>query len=216
MMYTSARSVSRRRRGLLAAAAAVGAAVLLAACGGGTESGMDHGGTATPTGTASAGVPAAGTHNDADVAFAQQMIPHHRQAVEMAAMADGRAGDARVTALAGQIRAAQQPEIDTMTGWLTAWGAPAPSAGDTMGDMHHDAMPGGMSESDMTALHNAKGAEFDKQFLTMMIEHHEGAVEMARTETAQGADPQAKALAQKIITAQQAEIATMKGILAQL
>ena len=72
--------------------------------------------------------------NATDVQFATDMIPHHRQAVDMAALADTHASSAEVKALAAKIRKAQEPEIATMSGWLTAWGEPVP----TPGAMHHD------------------------------------------------------------------------------
>ncbi|GIF42342.1 DUF305 domain-containing protein [Actinoplanes xinjiangensis] len=214
MMRSSSLPSSGLRRGLLAGAA-VTTALLLSACGGGdhetaADTGMNHG--AAPAAT-SAAASAGATFNDADVMFAQMMIPHHQEAVEMAAMADGRAASAQVKDLAAKIKAAQQPEIDTMTGWLTAWGrAPMP---DMSGGMDHG-MPGDMSDADMAALYDAKGAAFDKQFLTLMVEHHEGAVEMGQEQVAKGSNPEAKALAAKIITDQQAEIATMKQLLAGL
>ncbi|GGQ77159.1 lipoprotein [Couchioplanes caeruleus subsp. azureus] len=217
-MSTSALSSVVLRRSLLAGAA-VTATLVLSACGGdstSSDSGMNHGGmTATSSAPVSASA-GASTSNDADVTFAQSMIEHHRQAIEMAEMADGRAADAEVKDLATKVMAAQQPEIDTMTQWLTAWGKPTalPSMGGHGTD--HSSMPGMMSEKDMAKMRDAKGAAFDKQFLTMMIAHHEGAVEMSQQETAQGSNPEAKALAQKIITDQQAEIATMKKILERL
>ncbi|MGA5299854.1 DUF305 domain-containing protein [Nucisporomicrobium flavum] len=204
------------RRGLLAGAA-VTATLVLSACGGDDSpsgSGMDHGAT-----TAASGAPASAAANDADVAFAQHMIDHHRQALQMAAMAEGRAADAGVKELAGKIKGAQQPEIDTMNQWLTAWGKPAMPGGSMAPDMpgmDHGAMPGMMSAADMTKLMGAKGAAFDKQFLTMMIAHHEGAVQMAQQEAAQGSNADAKALAQKIVTDQQAEIASMRTMLEKL
>ena len=162
---------------------------------------MDHsGGTATSSSSA-------GVFNDADVAFAQHMIPHHQQAVEMAELGAGRASDQQVKSLVAQIKAAQGPEIATMTGWLTAWGKPA-----TMGGMDHSGMPGMMTDADMTALKGLSGSAFDKRFCTMMIAHHEGAIAMANEELAKGANPEAKKLAQQIITGQQAEIDTMKTI----
>jgi uncharacterized protein (DUF305 family) len=85
----------------------------------------------------------------------------------------------------------------------------------TMPSMGHG-MPGMMSAADMAKLEAATGKEFDKQFCTMMIDHHEGAVAMAKDELADGANPEAKAMAQQIITAQQAEITQMKQILARL
>ena len=205
------------RRGLLAGAA-VTATLVLSACGGGDDSssgsGMDHGG-----GMATSAAPSSSTatSNDADVTFAQNMIKHHQQAITMAALADTRAANADVKELAQKIREAQQPEIDTMNEWLTAWGqaAPMPSMGteSAMPDMDHASMPGMMTDDDMKKLMNAKGAAFDKQFLTMMISHHEGAMQMAQQEVAQGSNPDAKALAQKIVTDQQAEITTMKSLL---
>ncbi len=213
MMRSSSVPPSGLRRGLLTGAA-VTTALLLSACGGGDhetsgDTGMNHGAAAA---TASAAAPAGATFNDADVMFAQMMIPHHREAVEMAAMADGRAAGAQVKDLAAKIKAAQQPEIDTMAGWLTAWGkTPMP---DMSGGMDHGGMPGAMSKADMAALQAAKGAAFDKQFLTLMIEHHEGAVEMAQEQVSKGSNQEAKALAATIVTDQQAEIATMKQILA--
>jgi uncharacterized protein (DUF305 family) len=215
MMRSSALPSTVLRRGLLAGAA-VTATLLLSACGGGDSSssgsGMDHGMTPTTA--------AAATFNDADVTFAQSMIPHHKQAVEMASMADSRASDAQVKELASKIKAAQQPEIDTMNEWLTAWDKPAAmpsmSTDSDMSGMDHGSMSGMMSDADMNMLMNAKGAAFDKQFLTMMISHHRGAIEMATQETAEGSNPDAKALAQKINTDQQAEITTIKAILGRL
>ncbi|GIH95188.1 DUF305 domain-containing protein [Planobispora siamensis] len=193
----------------LTAAAGAGALVLLTACGG-----QDHPTTAghggTPAATASARSSAA--FNDADVAFAQMMIPHHRQAVEMADLAATRAADPEIKELAAKIKGAQDPEIATMTGWLTSWGAPVEPEG---GHGGHD-MPGMMTEQDMTALREAKGAVFDRMFAERMIAHHEGAIEMAETERAQGADPEAKRLAATIATAQQAEIEQMRRLLDRL
>jgi uncharacterized protein (DUF305 family) len=211
MMRSNAMPSAVLRRGLLAGAA-VTATLVLSGCGGDSSSsgsGMDHGGMGKPTAASAS----AAAFNDADVAFAQGMIPHHQQAVEMAALADGRAADPAVAELAGKIEAAQQPEIDTMNGWLTAWGSPSAMPG--MG-MDHGSMPGMMTGADMDKLKAAKGAAFDKQFLTMMISHHEGAIAMAEQETAEGSHAEAKALAAKIITDQQAEIVTMKKHLADL
>ncbi|MGW7535426.1 DUF305 domain-containing protein [Amycolatopsis sp. NPDC054798] len=163
----------------------------------------------------SAPAPAAQSgHNAADVTFAQQMIPHHQQALEMAKMVPSRSSDPKVVDLAGRIGRAQDPEIQQMQGWLKSWGAEATShsmpGGHEMSGGHE--MTGMMSDADMKSLDAAKGAEFDRAWLGMMIKHHQGAVEMAKTELAQGADAGAKALAQRIIDAQQAEIAEMRGL----
>ncbi|MFI7532167.1 DUF305 domain-containing protein [Streptosporangium sp. NPDC049376] len=158
--------------------------------------------------------PAASTpaadHNGKDVMFAQMMIPHHRQAVEMAKLAEGRAASDQVKELAGKIEAAQEPEIRTMSGWLTAWGAQVP--GERGMPMDHD-MPGMMSGQAMEELKGLKGAAFDRAFLTMMIQHHEGAVAMAGQEQAEGVHEPARRMAADIVAGQSAEIATMRRLL---
>ncbi|WP_339156427.1 DUF305 domain-containing protein [Actinomadura luteofluorescens] len=195
-------------------------AIALAACG------NDQGSTGQPAPShsmpghsASPGGAQAGPHNGQDVMFAQMMIPHHRQAVEMAGLAATRASSAQVKALAADIKKAQEPEIQQLSAWLRSWGSPVPSPGTTgMGGMHHggmDGMDGMMSEKDMKELEAAKGGAFDKAFLEMMIEHHEGAVAMARTEESAGRFPPAKQLAGKIISSQTAEIARMRTLLKQ-
>jgi uncharacterized protein (DUF305 family) len=154
--------------------------------------------------------------NDADVTFAQQMIPHHEQAVEMAQLAQGRVDSDEVLSLAEDIEAAQGPEIDTLRGWLDTWGEEVPSGGMEHGDMGHDsggAMSGMMDEEQMGELMAASGADWDRMFLEMMIEHHEGAIEMAEVEVDKGENPDAVALAEKIISDQQAEITQMQQLL---
>jgi uncharacterized protein (DUF305 family) len=167
------------------------------------------GAAAAPTASA-----AAEAHNDADVMFAQHMIPHHQQAIQMSDMLLGKQGiDPRVVQLANQIKAAQGPEIEQMQGWLTRWGSPAmpPMSGHDMAGMQ-----GMMSDADMTALQNAQAVEASKLFLTQMIAHHEGAITMAQNEIKDGQYPTAVELAHAIATTQQQEIDTMKGILGSL
>ncbi|QUH05444.1 DUF305 domain-containing protein [Saccharopolyspora erythraea] len=173
--------------------------------------------------------------NQADVAFAQGMVPHHRQAIEMADQVPSRTTDPAVVSLADRIRAAQQPEIDQLGGWLAAWGAagsggheghdpggqPAQGhgehgrpghAGESGDGMGHD-MAGMMSADDMRVLEQARGPAFDEMWLRMMIEHHRGAVDMAATELRDGRNPDARAMAQRIIDSQQAEIDEMTALL---
>lgn len=173
--------------------------------------------TPTTTGGAAApAVPAASTaHNDADVAFAQNMIPHHRQAVEMAGLAAARSQNPQVLDLAARIGGAQTPEIQTMTGWLQRWGAEVPSEGGMTGGDHTGmaGMTGLMTTEQMQQLGQASGAGFDRMFLKLMSEHHTGAIAMAKLELADGQDTAAKNLAQQIITAQQAEITEMTDLL---
>lgn len=152
-------------------------------------------------------------HNDADVAFAQQMIPHHQQAIEMAELAETRAESPEVKDLAADIKAAQDPEIETMTGWLDSWGEEAPGEGGHGGHDTSDDMAGMMTEEEMADLEGSSGSEFDQMFLTMMIEHHEGAIEMAKTEQAEGEFPDALALAEEIESSQTEEIQTMQELL---
>jgi uncharacterized protein (DUF305 family) len=203
------------KRALSGLAALVAALAITAGCGnssGRDQGGMDHGGTAhgAPTAAATAGA----THNAADVTFAQMMIVHHRQAVDMAMLAPTRAGSPEVGQLAARIEAAQGPEIETMTAWLRAWDAtPAPTAGMDHGGMGHGSMPGMMTTEDMARLRAARGAEFDRLFLTMMIKHHEGAVAMAKTVLEDGASRDAGTVARSIITSQSAEIGEMKAML---
>lgn len=156
------------------------------------------------------------SNNDADVGFVQGMIPHHEQAVEMAGLAADRAEDERVLDLATRIEAAQAPEIDQMRSWLDAWGEEEGDGGDHAGMNGMSGMSGMMSEEDMGALEAANGAEFDRLFLEMMTEHHQGAVEMADAEIAEGESPDAIELAETIKSAQEAEIAEMQGLVAEI
>lgn len=201
---------SARRRAALAVVAATAALVLAACGGGGDDTGhAAHGPSASPSASA-------GAHNAQDVTFAQGMIPHHQQALEMARLAAGRASSAQVKDLAARIEKAQDPEIRTMTGWLGSWGEQVPMAG--MDHSGHSGMPGMsgmMSDAGMTELKKAEGKDFDTKFLSMMVEHHQGAVEMAGTERNKGAYGPARTMAGAIVTAQNAEIKEMKKLLGQ-
>ncbi|MGH3764837.1 MAG: DUF305 domain-containing protein [Pseudonocardiaceae bacterium] len=195
------------------------AAVAVALTAGAALGGCGTNATAPPGNPGSSQSVVARTHNQADIAFAQGMIPHHSQAVTMSTMATQRAGSPQVKDLAARIHTAQQPEIDQMSGWLRAWNAQVPSASspmDGMGQMDHGAggqMPGMMSGDQMQQLAQATGAAFDRMFLQMMITHHQGAVTMARTELSDGQDPEARQLAQRIIDSQQREITEMQAML---
>ncbi|WP_206793257.1 DUF305 domain-containing protein [Amycolatopsis sp. MtRt-6] len=205
------------RKTLLVSGVAAISALVLSAC-----SSSDHASMSGMSSSASAPAPApsrqAAGHNADDIAFAQQMVPHHSQALDMAKLVPSRSTNPKVVDLASRIEKAQDPEIRQMQGWLTAWGAPSASSTPGMPGMDHGStgsMPGMMSDADMQKLGQAKGAEFDKMWLDMMIQHHQGAVEMARTELSKGSNADAKALAQKIIDTQQAEITEMQGLLSQ-
>lgn len=191
-------------------ACAAAVLALTAACGGND----DPGATAPSTGEST---PPAGAseakHNAADVAFAQGMIPHHEQAVDMAEMALQRSSDSAMVDLAERIKSAQAPEIQQLSSMLSRWDAPAsPTMGD-MPDMDHGSMSGMMTEGEMQKLEQAEGSEFDRLWLQLMTKHHRGAVQMAEKELAEGHNAEAKALARRIIDAQQAEIKEMQDLL---
>jgi uncharacterized protein (DUF305 family) len=165
---------------------AVAAMALLAACG--------------QTADNDTQAPATPQPNQADVTFAQSMIPHHQQAIEMAELIKGRATRPELVKLVGDITTTQGDEITRMRGWLRSWGKPE--------GMDHDqmAMPGMMGQAEMDELMGLKGARFDLAFIDMMTRHHQGAIQMANTELKKGALPEVKQLAQQIITAQQREV----------
>jgi uncharacterized protein (DUF305 family) len=155
------------------------------------------------------------TFNSADVEFAQGMIPHHAQAIDMAELVPDRSEMAEVQSLAQDIEAAQQPEIDQMSGMLEEWDedVPDPDAGGHADHGSADGMEGMMSDDDMAALGAATGAEFDRMWLNMMIEHHEGAISMSQSVLDDGVNPEVAELAEEIIEAQQAEIDQMRQLL---
>ncbi|WP_055548612.1 DUF305 domain-containing protein [Streptomyces sp. NBRC 110028] len=212
-----------RRIALVSTVAAAG--LVLAACGNDDDmSGMDHGSKGKSSASASATTgenPAPGAFNDADVKFAQMMIPHHEQAVEMSKLADDHAEDAKIKTLAGDIEKAQDPEIKKMKSWLKAWGKP--ESGSSMPGMDHGSgssdnsgMAGMMSDKDMKELKAAKGTDFDKKFAQMMIDHHNGAIDMAKDEQKNGKNATAKKLADDVVKSQSTEVKQLQGILDKL
>ena len=203
-----------RKKTLAASAAAIALVLGLSACGSGDSD------TAASSTTASSATVAdeadtaesAAQHNDADVMFAQMMIPHHAQAVEMSDILLASDGISEpMVALAEQIKAAQAPELAELTGWLEQWGEPLEMPG-----MEHDTstMEGMLSEQDLRDLADATGDDASKLFLAQMIGHHEGAITMAEDELADGQFPDALEMAQVIIDTQQVEIDFMRELLA--
>lgn len=191
------------------AAIVAASAILLVACG------SPAGAPATSATSASGGGTTAVTqHNAADTKFAQMMTIHHEGAVEMAALAEKTAASSEVRSLAGRIRSAQGPEIDQMRGWLEQWREPAPEDSDMAGMGHGGMDMGGLDQQEaMDELKTLAGNDFDQRFLTLMIQHHEGAITMAEQQTADGENEAAIGLAVAIISAQEEEIAEMKGLL---
>ena len=210
------------QRHLTSAALALAGALVLTACGGGSDTapsgsgsssgGMDHGG-ASASSTPSAGADASTRGNDADIAFLTGMKPHHEQAVEMSDMVLAADPPAPVAELAQQVKAAQAPEISQMDQMLADLGHEAGEHHMSDGTMQHGGM---MSDADMQELMGATGTDAARRYLEGMIEHHEGAIEAAQTEMADGAYPPAVDLAQQIAEDQAAEIAKMESLLASL
>ena len=174
---------------------------------------------AAPSGSAQA---VTEEHNDADTMFAQMMIPHHEQAVQMSEVMLAKDDlDPDVEELANKVVAAQGPEIDQLKNMLETWGEPTSMESGGMEGMDHGSdsgagMEGMMTEEQMQELEAAEGTEAAEMYLTMMTTHHRGAIDMAQTEVADGQNPQAIEMAQKVIEDQEAEIAEMETLLTQL
>ncbi|WP_461666046.1 DUF305 domain-containing protein [Gordonia sputi] len=229
-----------RRTRMLAACAVIAAVVGIAGCStsdSGSDSASSTSTEASRNATSSQSASADSTkHNAADVTFNQMMIPHHQQAIAMADLVPSRTENTAVRELATQIKNAQQPEIDQMTQRLASWGVsttPDSQGAQDHGTMDHGSVDHGsvdhgsmdmgnggegmgmMSAQEMAAMENARGQEFDTLWLKGMIAHHQGAIDMAKTELANGIDPASRALAEQITTSQQAEIAGMRSMLGQ-
>ncbi|WP_144805231.1 DUF305 domain-containing protein [Curtobacterium sp. BH-2-1-1] len=189
----------------LAVAAALTLGLTIAGCSAGNSS--SDAGAASSTSAASA-------HNDQDVMFAQMMLPHHKQAVEMSDMllAKGSGVDSDVAALAKQIKAEQSPEINQLASWLQGWDEPTESEHSGMGH----SMSGMMSDSDMNDLDQASAKDAGKLYLEQMVQHHKGAVDMAKTEVDKGKNTEAVAMAKSIVSSQTEQITQMRDMLASL
>ncbi|GGZ44205.1 DUF305 domain-containing protein [Streptomyces bluensis] len=148
--------------------------------------------------------------NAADFAYAQMMIKHHTQAVEMTELVPSRAESTQVKRLAARISAAQQPEIDAMKGWLKINGDEKKG---TSGGHDHEAMPGMATEAQLEKLRAAKGKAFDQLFLTLMTTHHEGAITMATDLKAAGNNILVEEMADDVIAQQTAEMSRMREML---
>ena len=175
--------------------------------------------TATPSTSAQA---VTEEHNDADTMFAQMMIPHHEQAVQMSEVMLAKDDlDPDIEALANKIVAAQGPEIDQLKTMLETWGEPTSMESGGMEGMDHGSdsgagMEGMMTEEQMQELEAAEGTEAAEMYLTMMTAHHRGAIDMAQEEVAEGQNPQAIEMAQQGIEDQEAEIQEMERLLQQI
>lgn len=217
------------KRTLVLSTLAVASTLALAACGEATDATTDATASATSTATTTPETTETTTatteadgeisadHNDADIMFAQMMIPHHQQAVEMSEMLLAKEGiPAQVVEFAQGVIDAQGPEIDRMNAMLEAWDQQPVTDSGGMDHGEMGGMSGMMSQEDMTALEEAQGTEAARLYLEQMTAHHEGAVDMARDEVADGQNPHAITLAEQVISDQEAEIAQMQQMLTDL
>lgn len=184
-------------------AAAVMATVTLSAC----SSSGHQAATGSPSTSATQ------AHNSTDLTFAQDMMPCHKQAIQMSEIILTKQGsDPRVVQVANQIKAAEGPDIQGMQSWLSQWQqSTTPSSAAGMPAMQ--GMTGMASPEQMTALQNAVGADASKQFLTLMVQNHQHAIMLAQSEINSGQYPPAVAMAHSIATTEQQEVNTMQGIL---
>jgi uncharacterized protein (DUF305 family) len=158
------------------------------------------------------------TYTASDIAFVQNMIPHHEQALEMIALIPERSSNPDLPKLAERMEISQTDEIKLLEEWLTARGEEVPSGEHHHGPQHEQLMPGMLTDAEMDQLAGARGPTFDRLFLQYMIRHHEGAVIMAQdlTESGGGQEPSVFQLSQLISGDQGIEIARMKQLLNRL
>lgn len=149
-----------------------------------------------------------------DLEFVNGMIPHHRQALEMAALAPERASDEKVKSIAERIALGQEPEIAVMSQWLDNWGESVPLV---RGNDHaeHDSglMPGMATAEQVQQLEGTTGEEFDRMFLTLMIAHHEGALTMVDAAAQEGTSVLVEEMVAEVGVTQTKEIEQMRGLL---
>jgi uncharacterized protein (DUF305 family) len=189
------------------AATAAGAALILSACGAQSTSTTGQSGETADTSGASRPAASTGTSfNDADVAFAQMMIPDHQMTAKMAELAQNKAATEDLKSMAAQMVKGESQTVDTLQGWLETWGKPA------SGDMAVMTMPGAMTDKDMDMLKSMSGMDFDMMFAQMMVKHHEGSIQMAQDEQAKGASAEAKAMAADMVKTQQAQVSELRKI----
>jgi len=168
--------------------------------------GMNHG---------SITIPAGAIYTVADVEFMQGMIAHHAQAIYMSRMAEAHGANPRVLKLANKIDQSQVSEIRIMQEWLRRNGQTAPdtSSWRTM------KMAGMLTDEQLKQLDAAKGVAFDNAFLTLMIQHHEGALQMVKdlfATSGAGQEVDVNVFANDVVTVQTAEIGAMRQMLSQL
>lgn len=151
-----------------------------------------------------------------EAGFARDMSLHHAQAVEMAMLIADRTDDPMVIGLADDILLTQQNQMGQMLGWLDVWDLPSAGSRPSMAWMGHPVdglMPGMATQEELNGLASLAGVEADREFLRLMILHHEGGVPMAQAVIERSDNPVVSQLAQGIIQSQAAEVLTMQAML---
>jgi uncharacterized protein (DUF305 family) len=173
------------------------AALVLAGCGS-TDMPAGQGGNQAPA--------SSNDHNDADVQFSENMIPHHKQTIQIADLATKQGASEQVKVVAAEILSPEEADIETMSGWLRTWNVAAPA------DMSGMDMPGMLSVADLKSLQSATGAAFDKKFLALVAQHLQNGVDMAKKVLADGKHEATKGLATKIVTEQTEQIKKVQAL----
>ncbi|MFB1296395.1 DUF305 domain-containing protein [Mycobacterium sp. pW049] len=194
--------------------AALSALCVLAGCGGDGEASSD----ATPSSlipetAVITGAPAG--YNTADVTFAETMVGHHKQAIDLCTLASERSADPELLTLAGEIVAKQQPEVNILNVFLVQWNENPdaqndPGPGD---DPPEPSIPGTVDDATVAKLESLRGPEFDKLWLQSMIGQLQGGVTIADNEVANGANVDAISVAKSIAAGLQPRIAQMNTML---
>ncbi|TCO44239.1 DUF305 domain-containing protein [Actinocrispum wychmicini] len=156
----------------------------------------------------SAGPAKSDDHNDADVQFSLNMIPHHRQTIQIADLATRLGGTEQVKVVAAEILSPEEQDVQTMNGWLRSWNVAPPA---DMSGMDMD-MPGMLSAKDIKSLQTTTGADFDKKFLTMVAKHLQNGVDMAKQVLNTGKHAGTKTLANKIVKEQGEQIQKVQAL----
>ena len=149
------------------------------------------------------------SYNQTDVTFASELIPHHRQSLQMVRMVERRDVDPKLKGFAAQLRVTQAVEIESMLSWLRDWDVAVPSGDPSVGT----GQPGTVTAADLAALQGSTGADFEREWLRLMIRQHEDAIAIAEVENAEGEYPYAVALANTVMVGQASQVRTMELML---
>jgi len=164
--------------------------------------------------------------NDADAAFASDLVQHHALSLTLVDVTRERDVSPGLTAIADEILAAQGPEIQSLTTWLTDWDQPAPETIRDHANAHAEErgevievpggdLPGMPDHAELEALEELEGPAFEQRWLELMIAHHEGAIEIAEDQTDSGSFSPALELASDVVTTQQDQVERMKSLLGE-